>query len=38
MTVKPKDQLYAAAGIRDFWLVNLPERCLAAYRHSIPDP
>lgn len=33
-----KGPLYAAAGIRDFWLVNLPERRLEVYRHPIPDP
>ena len=33
-----KGPLYAAAGIRDFWLVNLPERCLEVYRHPVPDP
>ena len=33
-----KGRLYAAAGIRDFWLVNLPERRLEAYRHPVPDP
>lgn len=33
-----KGPLYAAAGIYDFWLVNLPERCLEVYRHPIPDP
>ena len=33
-----KGPLYAAAGIRDFWLVNLPERLLEVYRHPIPDP
>ena len=33
-----KGPLYAAAGVRDFWLVNLPERCLEVYRHPVPDP
>ena len=33
-----KGPLYAAAGIYDFWLVNLPERRLDVYRHPIPDP
>ena len=33
-----KGPLYAAAGIRDFWLVNLPEHRLDVYRHPIPDP
>ena len=33
-----KGPLYAAAGIYDFWLANLPERRLEVYRHPIPDP
>ena len=33
-----KGPLYAAAGIRDFWLANLPERRLEVYRHPVPDP
>ena len=33
-----KGPLYAAAGIRDYWLVNLPERRLEVYRRPIPDP
>ena len=33
-----KGPLYAAAGIRDFWLVNLPERRLEVYRHPVPEP
>ena len=28
----------AKPSIRDFRLVNLPERCLEAYRHAVPDP
>jgi Uma2 family endonuclease len=32
-----KGPLYAAAGIRDYWLVNLPERCLEVYRQPGPD-
>ncbi len=32
-----KDPLYAAAGIQEYWLVNLPERCLEVYRQSMPD-
>ncbi len=33
-----KGSLYAAAGIRDFWLANLPERRLDVYRRPVPDP
>lgn len=33
-----KGPLYAAAGVYDFWLVNLPECRLEVYRHPIPDP
>jgi Uma2 family endonuclease len=29
--------LYAAAGIQEYWLVNLPERCLEVYRQCMPD-
>jgi Uma2 family endonuclease len=32
-----KGPLYAAAGIQEYWLVNLPERCLKVYRQSMPD-
>lgn len=32
-----KGPLYAAAGIQEYWLVNLPERCLEVYRESRPD-
>jgi Uma2 family endonuclease len=32
-----KDPLYAAADIQEYWLVNLPERCLEVYRQPIPD-
>ena len=32
-----KGPLYAAAGIQEYWLVNLPERCLEVYRQCIPD-
>jgi Uma2 family endonuclease len=32
-----KGALYAAAGIREYWLVNLPERCLEVYRQCMPD-
>ena len=33
-----KGPLYAAAGIYDFWLVNLPEHRLEVYRYPVPDP
>ena len=32
-----KGPLYAAAGIQEYWLVNLPERCLEVYRQCMPD-
>lgn len=32
-----KGPLYAAAGLREYWLVNLPERCLEVYRQPVPD-
>ena len=32
-----KGPLYAAAGISDYWLVNLRERCLELYRQPVPD-
>jgi Uma2 family endonuclease len=32
-----KGPLYAAAGIQDYWLINLPERCLEVYRQPVPD-
>jgi Uma2 family endonuclease len=32
-----KGPLYAAAGIQEYWLVNLPERCLDVYRQCMPD-
>jgi Uma2 family endonuclease len=25
------------AGIQEYWLVNLPERCLEVYRQCMPD-
>lgn len=33
-----KGPLYAAAGIQEYWLVNLPARCLEVYRQPAPDP
>jgi Uma2 family endonuclease len=32
-----KGGLYARAGIRDYWIVNLPDRQLEVYRNSVPD-
>ncbi|HXE73169.1 MAG TPA: Uma2 family endonuclease [Candidatus Nitrosotenuis sp.] len=32
-----KAAVYAAAGIPEYWLVNLPERCLEVRRHPGPD-
>jgi Uma2 family endonuclease len=32
-----KGFLYAAAGIQEYWLVNLPEHCLEVYRQCMPD-
>jgi Uma2 family endonuclease len=32
-----KGPLYAAAGIQEYWLVNLPEHCLEVYRQCMPD-
>ena len=31
-----KAALYARAGIGEYWIVNLPERILEAYRHPLP--
>lgn len=33
-----KGPLYAAAGIGEYWLINLRERRLELYRQPIPDP
>ena len=33
-----KGPLYAAAGIQEYWLINLPERCLEVYRQPGPAP
>ncbi len=35
---KIKGSLYAAAGIADYWIVNLVQRQLEVYRDPIPDP
>jgi Uma2 family endonuclease len=32
-----KGPLYAAAGIQEYWLINLPERCLEVHRRCMPD-
>jgi Uma2 family endonuclease len=29
--------LYARAGIHETWLINLPQKCLEAYRQPAPD-
>lgn len=33
-----KGSLYARAGIRDYWIVNLVDRALEVYRDPVPDP
>ena len=33
-----KGPLYAAAGIQEYWLVNLPEQRIELYRQPAPDP
>lgn len=33
-----KGPLYAAAGIQDYWVVNLPAHCIEVYRQPVPDP
>jgi Uma2 family endonuclease len=33
-----KASLYAAAGIADYWIVNLVERCLEVHRDPVADP
>jgi len=32
-----KGSLYARAGIADYWIVNIPDRCLEVYRGPVPD-
>jgi Uma2 family endonuclease len=32
-----KGSLYARAGIADYWIVNIPDRCVEVYREPIPD-
>ncbi len=33
-----KASLYARAGVRDYWIVNLVDRQIEVYRHPVPDP
>jgi Uma2 family endonuclease len=33
-----KASLYARAGVPDYWIVNLPERCIEVYRDPGPQP
>jgi Uma2 family endonuclease len=33
-----RGSLYARAGIADYWIVNLPGRCLEVYRQPVADP
>lgn len=33
-----KARIYARAGIPEYWIVNLPERCLEVYRDPVADP
>lgn len=33
-----KHSLYARAGLRDYWVLNLPDRVLEVYRERILDP
>jgi Uma2 family endonuclease len=33
-----KASLYAASGIRDYWILNYVHRCLEVYRDAIEDP
>ena len=32
-----KRQLYAEAGIPEYWIVNLPDSCVEVFRHPWPD-
>ena len=32
-----KGSLYARAGLADYWIVNIPDRCLEVYREPVPD-
>ena len=33
-----KGSLYARAGISDYWIVNVPDRCVEVYRDPAPAP
>ncbi len=35
---RTKAALYAHAGIPEYWILNLPERCLEVHRGPAPDP
>jgi Uma2 family endonuclease len=35
---RPKGNLYAASGIADYWIVNIPDRQLEVYRDPVADP
>ncbi len=32
-----KQAIYAAAGLQEYWIVNLVDRCLEVYRDPQPD-
>ncbi|MGD0390515.1 MAG: Uma2 family endonuclease [Tepidisphaeraceae bacterium] len=32
-----KAGLYSSAGIQDYWIVNLTDRCIEVYRNPVPD-
>lgn len=34
----PKADLYAAAGIKDYWVVNIPDRTIEVHRRPSPHP
>ncbi len=33
-----KSRIYAKAGIEDFWIVNLKDRCVEVFRRPVEDP
>jgi Uma2 family endonuclease len=33
-----KTRIYARAGIQEYWIVNLAERCLEVYRDPVAPP
>jgi Uma2 family endonuclease len=35
---KVKGHMYALAGVREYWIVNLKDRQLEVYREPVPDP